>query len=61
MPPICPYQTDQRYDEKVEFLKYQGLQPAMAFPLLIDRYSSELMQFLRLCCVTPAMVRLRAC
>ena len=27
----------------------------MAFPLLIDRYSSELMQFLRLACVTPAM------
>ena len=47
--------TDARYDEKAEFLRLQGLQPAMAFPLLIDRYSSELMQFLRLCCVTPAM------
>ena len=27
----------------------------MAFPLLIDRYSSELMQFLRLACVTEGM------
>ena len=26
----------------------------MAFPLLIDRYSSELLQYLRLCCLTPA-------
>ena len=33
----------------------QGLQPSMAFPLLIDRYSSELMQYLRLACVTPSM------
>ena len=46
---------DPRYEEKVAFLKMQGLKPAMQFPLLIDRYSSELMQFLRLCCVTPAM------
>ena len=41
--------------EKVAFLKAQGLQPSMSFPLLIDRYSSELMQFLRLACVTPSM------
>jgi len=47
--------SDARYDEKVAFLKSQRLQPAMAFPLLIDRYSSELMQFLRLACVTPSM------
>ena len=26
----------------------------MAFPLLIDRYSSELMQYMRLCCLLPA-------
>ena len=26
----------------------------MAFPLLIDRYSSELVQFLRLCCAQPS-------
>jgi len=44
---------DQLYEEKVEFLKTQGLQPEMAFPLLIDRYSSELTEFLRLCCVRP--------
>ena len=47
--------SDPRYDEKKEFLNAQGLQPAMQFPLLIDRYSSELMQYLRLCCVTPSM------
>ena len=47
--------ADARYDEKVAFLKKQQLQPAMAFPLLIDRYSSELMQFIRLACVTPTM------
>jgi len=45
---------DSRYDEKREFLQNQGLQPAMAFPLLIDRYSSELMQYLRLCCMTAS-------
>jgi hypothetical protein len=48
-------ESDPRYDEKVTFLRGQGLQPSMAFPLLIDRYSSELTQFLRLCCVTPQM------
>ena len=32
----------------------QNLPPAYAFPLLIDRYSSELMQYLRLCCLTAA-------
>ena len=47
--------SDVRYDEKVEFLRLQGLKPAMAFPLLIDRYSSELMQFLRLACITAGM------
>lgn len=47
--------SDPRYDEKVDFLRMQGLQPSMAFPLLIDRYSSELMQYLRLACVTPSM------
>ena len=46
--------TDKRYDEKVEFLKRQRLQPSMAFPLLIDRYSSELLQYLRLCCLLPS-------
>ena len=30
-----------------------GIKPEMAFPLLIDRYSSELSEFLRLCCVRP--------
>ena len=47
--------SDARYDEKRAFLASQGLKTAMQFPLLIDRYSSELMQYLRLCCVTPAM------
>jgi len=45
---------DPRYDEKVAFLGQQGLTAAMAFPLLIDRFSSELLQYLRLCCLTPA-------
>jgi len=44
-------ESDPYYDEKAAFLKGQGLKTAMAFPLLIDRYSNELMQFLRLCCV----------
>tara|TARA_B110001452_G_C15229526_1_gene425980 strand:+ start:94 stop:1488 length:1395 start_codon:yes stop_codon:yes gene_type:complete len=43
---------DERYEEKNDFLAQQGLGPRIAFPLLIDRYSSELMQYLRLCCVT---------
>lgn len=47
--------SDARYDEKVDFLQAQRLTPSMQFPLLIDRYSSELMQFLRLACVTPTM------
>jgi len=47
-------EEDPRYDEKKEFLRLQGLKTSMAFPLLIDRYSSELLQYLRLCCVTPA-------
>jgi len=44
---------DPMYDEKVAFLRSQGLAPRLAFPLLIDRYSSELLQYLRLCCSTP--------
>jgi len=47
-------ESDPRYDEKVAFLKLQNLGPSMAFPLLIDRYSSELLQYLRLCCLTPS-------
>ena len=47
--------SDPRYAEKRAFLEKQRLQPAMQFPLLIDRYSSELMQYLRLACVTPGM------
>jgi len=43
--------SDPRYDEKAAFLRSQGLNTEMAFPLLIDRYSSELMEFLRLCCL----------
>jgi len=39
--------TDPRYDEKAAFLQQQGLTPTMAFPLLIDRYSSELLQCAR--------------
>ena len=50
--------SDPRYDEKVDFLKLKNVKPAMSYPLLIDRYSSELMQFLRLACVTPQMGRL---
>lgn len=46
---------DPRYDEKVEFLAEQGKEPAMAFPLLIDRFSNELIQYLRLCCISPRM------
>ncbi len=42
------------------FLAQQGLKPKMAFPLLIDRYSSELMQYLRLCCLTPKDGRLES-
>ena len=38
--------------------KLKNVKPAMSYPLLIDRYSSELMQFLRLACVTPQMGRL---
>mmetsp|Transcript_20061 Transcript_20061/g.46319 ORF Transcript_20061/g.46319 Transcript_20061/m.46319 type:complete len:480 (-) Transcript_20061:337-1776(-) len=45
---------DPRFDEKEAFLSMQGLKTKLSFPLLIDRYSSELMQFLRLGCVTPA-------
>lgn len=45
---------DPRYDEKAQFLASQGLKTSMAFPLLIDRYSSELTQFLRLCCISPS-------
>lgn len=45
---------DPRFEEKAEFLRTQGLQTKVSFPLLIDRYSSELMQFLRLGCVSPA-------
>ena len=47
-------EDDPRYDEKVEFLRSVGLTPTQAFPLLIDRYSNELVQFLRLCCATLA-------
>ena len=46
-------QDDERYDEKVAFLARQGIAPEMGFPLLIDRYSSELMQYLRLCFASP--------
>ena len=42
--------TDPRYDEKAAFLQQQGLTPTMAFPLLIDRYSSELLQCARALC-----------
>jgi histone-lysine N-methyltransferase SETD3 len=45
---------DPRYAEKEAFLKLQGLKTAMAFPLLIDRYSSELMEYLRICCLSVA-------
>jgi len=45
---------DLRYEEKKDFLTQQGLGPRLGFPLLIDRYSSELLQYLRLCCVNPA-------
>ena len=45
---------DERFDEKRAFLAEQGLEARLSFPLLIDRYSSELLQYLRLCCVTPA-------
>jgi histone-lysine N-methyltransferase SETD3 len=45
---------DPRYDDKAAFLRSVGLTPEQAFPLLIDRYSNELVQFLRLCCATPA-------
>ena len=45
--------ADPLYDEKAEFLRMGGIKPEMAFPLLIDRYSSELSEFLRLCCVRP--------
>ena len=31
-----------------------GLQSRMSFPLLIDRMSSELVEYLRLCCLTPS-------
>jgi len=46
-------EADPLYAEKAAFLKLQGLKTEMAFPLLIDRYSSELVEFLRLCCVRP--------
>ena len=45
---------DALYAEKRAFLERQGLKTKMAFPLLIDRYSSELVQFLRLCCAQPS-------
>lgn len=45
--------SDPLYTDKLEFLSQQGIKPEMAFPLLIDRYSSELIEFLRLCCVRP--------
>lgn len=44
----------RRYAEKEAFVRSVGLTAAQAFPLLIDRYSNELVQFLRLCCATPA-------
>tara|TARA_B100000524_G_C23471689_1_gene306361 strand:- start:73 stop:579 length:507 start_codon:yes stop_codon:yes gene_type:complete len=43
---------DPRYANKLEFLRRQGVKEKMTFPLLIDRYSSELMQYLRLCCLS---------
>lgn len=42
---------DPRYEEKKAFLEEQGLKAAMSFPMLIDRTSFELMQYLRLLCV----------
>ena len=45
---------DLRYEEKKRFLEAQGLKASIAFPLLIDRYTSELMQYLRLCCLTAS-------
>ena len=35
---------DLRYGEKKDFLSQQGLGDRLSFPLLIDRYSSELLQ-----------------
>merc|ERR1712070_1350985 len=43
---------DPRHANKLEFLRRQGVKEKMTFPLLIDRYSSELMQYLRLCCLS---------
>jgi [ribulose-bisphosphate carboxylase]-lysine N-methyltransferase len=45
---------DARFEEKAAFLTRQRLKPAMTFPLLIDRYSNELIQFLRLACLTES-------
>jgi len=47
-------EDDERYGEKAAFLASVGLTAAQAFPLLIDRYSNELVQFLRLCCASPS-------
>lgn len=44
---------DELYDDKAALLARQALPTEYGFPLLIDRYSSELMQYLRLCVATP--------
>ena len=45
---------DANFDAKQNYLRSVGLDSRMSFPLLIDRMSSELIEYLRLCCLTPA-------
>jgi len=40
-------EDDPRYEEKASFLKMQGLPTKKTFPLVIDRFTEELIQFMR--------------
>jgi hypothetical protein len=46
---------DPRYEEKKAYLKAQNIPSAKKFPLLIDRYSFELLQYLRIVVLSPNM------
>mmetsp|Transcript_15842 Transcript_15842/g.20937 ORF Transcript_15842/g.20937 Transcript_15842/m.20937 type:complete len:506 (+) Transcript_15842:53-1570(+) len=45
--------SDPLYTNKKEFLEDKGIKPVMEFPVYNDRYPDELLQFLRLVCLTP--------
>jgi len=46
-------ESDPLFEGKRAFLATKGLKPEMEFPVYNDRYPDELLQFLRLVCLTP--------